>query len=241
MLHVAEAGDDQLYALRLFIGNKKPRDTRIDLIKEHLILRNWKRSPMKAITVDHCVWVKLIDKDKNEAKSEAAKPAAALLDHCLEAGIQIYASSRIKNYDARAMTGAGDQDRLDALLEKYCVKEEPSGFRLGDANAPVLRGSMFGGSDVLSGPISDPDKVMAFRKLFGNDPASLPPENTGKKVHSWIADYDALLGHYCTGHDIFVTVDTKKPCFDPQSRIDAENELKILIRSPEDALALLQQ
>ncbi|QXH77460.1 hypothetical protein [Pseudomonas salmasensis] len=87
---------------------------------------------METITVDHCVLVKLIDKDKSERQRLMAQASAELLDYCLANEIQIFMSSRVENWDAATMTDQADHDRLAALVTKYKIKETSAGFRLGD-------------------------------------------------------------------------------------------------------------
>lgn len=203
---------------------------------------------METITVDHCVLVKLIDKDKSERQRLMAQASAELLDYCLANEIQIFMSSRVENWDAATMTDQADHDRLAVLVTKYKIKETSAGFRLGDL--PVAqtgkssligpRGTIFGGIDMLVDHPSACPKTQAFISVFGEDPIDRPASNTGRKLPNWIGDYDSLKGHYIAGYGIFVTLDTNVPCFDASSRERAFVELDLLIKSPEEALYLLR-
>lgn len=201
-----------------------------------------------SITVDHCVWVRLIDRDKSEANVKAAQVVEELMDYCLENCIDVYLSTRIRNWDAVAMSNVADRQRLEALILKYRACETSAGFRLGDAPDPLTerpgltgsRGSIFGGADMLADHPSMCPKTQAFQSVFGDDPIELHPDAMGRQLPNWIGDYDALKGHFMAGHEIFVTIDKKVPCFDPMSRQKALEVLGLQINSPEEALSCLK-
>lgn len=199
---------------------------------------------MKSITVDHCVWVKLLDEHKGEARRQSAEVPKMLLDYCLQKDITIYMSTRVWNWDAVMMSSQADHERLAELVSEYRVQETPTGFRLGDSPAGDSifghRGSIFGGKDLLLDHPSECPKTQAFIKTFGPDPIEINPQNTGNKLPNWIGDYDSLKGHYLAGHDIFVTLDTNPPCFAQKTRECAAEELGLLIKSPSETLAFLK-
>lgn len=204
---------------------------------------------MNTITVDHCIWVRLIDKDKSEAKGKAAQASEQLMDYCLENGVTIYFSTRVWNWDAVTMSDKADHHRLEALISQYKAQQTSAGFRLGEfadprTGKPSLigpRGSSFGDMDMLTDHPSVCPKTLAFKSVFGEDPIDRHPDAMGSKLPNWIGDYDALKGHYLAGHGIFVTLDASVPCFDPAHRQKAYESLGLLIQSPEDALTFLRQ
>lgn len=201
-----------------------------------------------SITVDHCVWVTLIDKDKSESKMQAAQESEQLLDYCLKNEIDIYLSTRIRNWDAVAMSDVADHERLEALISKYQAHETSAGFRLGDAPDPLTgnsglvgsRGSVFGSADMLVDHFSLCRKNQAFQSIFDIDPIDRHPNAMGSKLPNWIGDYDALKGHFMAGHGVFVTLDTGVPCFDSKSRQKALKLLELRINSPQEALTFLK-
>lgn len=204
---------------------------------------------MKSITVDHCVWVRLIDKDKSEDKRKAAQASEQLMNYCLDNEVAIYLSTRVKNWDAVEMSDEADHERLEALILKYNAQEISAGFRLGEVTDPLTykpsligsRGTGFHSKDMLTDHPSVCPKTLAFKSVFGDDPIDRHPDAMGRKLPNWIGDYDALKGHYLAGHGIFVTQDVSIPCFDLKSRQKADEKLGLLIKSPEEALIFLRQ
>lgn len=196
---------------------------------------------MKSITIDACVWIRLIDQYKSDRQKQKAMSSQKLIDLCRETGVTLYYSSRLWNYDVVAMSCASDHERLRELLNHYSAIEDPAGFRLGDLDDPVIgkRGSLFGGIDTLSGADCDSGKLEAFRSVFGKDPIELHRSNTGKNLPNWIGDYDAVKNHYLNNRNIFVTIDENLPCFSSEKRKEAAEKLSLVICSPEEAIAFI--
>ncbi|GEM_PF-2233851 len=200
---------------------------------------------MTAITLDHVLLVKLIDKNKGEAKAEAARPIEELLKRCQELDSGIYLSSRIQNWDGVGMSNPRDQERLLELIALYNMRTISSGFRLGEAipDQSIIgsRGSFFGGCDVLTDHPTRCAHTQAFEAVFGPDPIERDQRAVGKNLPNWIGDYDALKWHYLAFKDagLFVTQDKRFPCFDPTHRQQAAEQLGLLIVSPEQAVIAL--
>ncbi len=202
---------------------------------------------MTVATIDTCVWVHLADRDKPLYASrqrniqELPYVIECLLNSCSEKGIKLRYSSRLLNYDAALMNPA-DRQRIQSLLSTYEATELGSAFRLGGLGDAIIgpRGSALDGSDVLSGPRCDPALIKGFISVFGLPPNQRPASNTGKKKPNWIGDYDALRSHYLAGFDVFVTTDTKEPCFTPEKRERAKAELGLIICSPSEALTFFE-
>jgi len=105
------------------------------------------------------------------------------------------------------------------------------------ASSPFRVGiSRVGGPDVISGPVTvkrSSDDIVKFRKLLGDEPASLPPANVGKRLKNKIGDYDALSIHYTKGRDVFVTSD-EHDYFHRARRAVYSKELGLIIQDPQE-------
>ncbi|EGQ7815785.1 TPA: hypothetical protein ACPJ1X_001660 [Vibrio alginolyticus] len=175
---------------------------------------------MNSITVDTCVWVRLIDgKDEEEIFQ--------LLEHCKKNKIQIYSSSRVFSFDTTKMDNE-QKSNIRKLMDEYGVVLDQAEFRL---NASLL-GSVHdetpreGLGSIHTSLLED-----KFIGVFGPDPKTLNPRQTGKNLSNWIGDYDSLKHHYLNHRGLYVTYDTK--IYMAQDMRDkAQNELDLTIVDP---------
>ncbi|MEZ9633000.1 hypothetical protein AB4370_07880 [Vibrio cyclitrophicus] len=183
---------------------------------------------MNSITIDTCVWVKLID-GKNEEE------ILQLLEHCKKNEIPIYASSRVFSYDTTKMDDKQNSN-IRKLMDKYRVVLDQAKFRLGASSLSSVHNETPGEglSNVHKSSLEN-----KFIDVFGTDPTELNRRTTGKKLSNWIGDYDSLKHHYLNGRGLYVTYDTK--IYMAQDMRDkAQNELGLAIVAPSIALEQLK-
>ena len=183
---------------------------------------------MNSITIDTCVWVKLIDK-KNEEE------IIQLLEHCQKNEIQIYSSSRVFSCDTKKMD-AEQNSHIKKLMDEYGVILDQAEFRIGMSPLTSVHSKKPG---EFTRSIHKSALEKKFIDIFGKDPTELDPRQTGKKRSNWIGDYDSLKHHYLKGRGLYVTYDTKIYMAQDQ-RVKAKNELGLIIVSPRIALEQLQ-
>jgi hypothetical protein len=114
-----------------------------------------------------------------------------------------------------------------SILETNAIEIAGAAFRLGV--------SRLGGPDVLRGPRAtrSPEEWKRFVEIVGSDPSTLSPSSVGKAMKRKIGDYDALHRHFGTGHDVFITLDTKDYLHISRRSL-YKAQLNLIIQSPSE-------
>lgn len=178
---------------------------------------------MLRVTVDTAPWLDLLDR----------RGCVAEMDRMLSwhdsARVRLFASSRLFDPDTDGMRPAQRGD-LRLLLEKHGVETAGASFRLGM--------SRLGGPDFLGGPPAtcSAEDLRRFVEVVGPDPSTLPASALGKAFPRKAADYDALLTHFATGNDVFVTLDTKD-YLHIAKRGTYASRLNLIVQSPTEFVA----
>jgi DUF2934 family protein len=172
------------------------------------------------LTVDTSVWLNWLDKKPGSEHVERI-----LTWHSIGL-VKVVGSNRIIDPDTWKMDLI-QQEQLENEFKRRNIEKIGSSARAGI--------SRVGGLDVLGGYPSErtAEEMKSFRKIVGQDPASLPKETVGKTIYRKIGDYDALYDHFISKRDIFITRDNKD--YSHKTKRDTYwNTLGLTIQSPQE-------
>lgn len=174
---------------------------------------------MLRVTLDTCLLITFLD------KKQGANLVDTILKLHLGKKIKVFVSNRI--FEPDTVENKHRQEQFEKLLRDFQIEVEGSIFRF-DL-------SSYDGGDVLSGgpSLRSEEEIELFTKIVGSDPTFLHKDSLGKRLSNKLGDYDALMDHYCSKRDVFITLDTKD-YLHKNKRSIYEDKLGLIIKSPEE-------